>query len=77
MVLEEWAAEPQLWISRLLQFLALPAYELPLLHVHSRGTTFKESGDQVTERLMNHYRPFNEQLFGLLGRRVTQWQSAM
>jgi Sulfotransferase domain len=63
---ERFFAEPGLWFKQVLDFLELPAFTPDAFERHN-AYDYRQMGDEVRERLVEHYREPNRRLYQSLG----------
>jgi hypothetical protein len=63
---ERFFAEPGLWFKQVLDFLELPAFTPDAFERHN-AYDYRQMGDEVRERLVEHYREPNRRLYESLG----------
>ena len=75
MVMEHWAANPEIAMVELLEFLELPQVDLSMQIRHVRSYNDVHYSDSLIQRLQKFYRPHNDRLFKFLGERIALWDA--
>lgn len=70
---EEFLRQPQCCYSSVLKFLGLADHKLSVFKKHNVGRPYDKLQPAARAQLLEHFRPHNEDLFSLLGRRIN-WQ---
>ena len=73
-ILERWAADPDRYLSAMLDFAGLPQQPLEKKAVHVRQYTVEELSEETAALLRETYRESNEELFEFLGETIDEWQ---
>lgn len=59
--------DPNMEINKILNFLCIPEWQLKRPSVHNQGS-YRKMEDCVREKLIDYFRPFNQDLYDLIGK---------
>ena len=68
---EELSSKPTNTLNRVYNFLSIPEYELKKPH-KKKFEEYEHMSDSIREELSEYFKPHNEELYSMLGRRF-EW----
>lgn len=72
-IAERLKANPSYELSKIFSFLEVPSISLEVLNIHTRKYAYPMK-EETREKLHDHFQPFNQRLFALLGHSIPEWE---